>query len=388
MGYMKSWSRLSALAAVASSLATPAFTQTWTPLSTVPYGIYPGNPILLTDGEVLMQDAENTDWWKLTPDINGSYENGTWTEVASTSPENYGPLYYASQVMPDGRVFTMGGEYNVTNGGSGVWQNTGYIYDPVANTWTFQSAPSGWGNMGDTGSITLPNGQLMLADPYSNQCAIFNPATNTFGAPFVNGKADSNDEEGLVLLPNGNVLTVDTKNTKHPQATEIYNVAAGTWTSFAPPPNQLVDTSSEEIGPGVLRPDGTVVWFGALGQNAIYSTLTGTWAATTAMPIISSQQYDCEDAPAVVLPTGNVLVQASPGVYTSPSAFFEFDGTNFTQVGSTQDASYEPSYVGTFLVLPTGQVLYTGLDAHASPSAPSRMGADHHFRALGSQSGP
>ena len=43
----------------------------------------PGNPILLTDGTVLLADNGCQDWWKLTPDEFGSYVNGTWTQLAS-----------------------------------------------------------------------------------------------------------------------------------------------------------------------------------------------------------------------------------------------------------------------------------------------------------------
>src|SRR5437667_4824855 len=39
----------------------------------------PGNPILLTDGTVMLADNGCQDWWKLTPDEFGSYVNGTWT---------------------------------------------------------------------------------------------------------------------------------------------------------------------------------------------------------------------------------------------------------------------------------------------------------------------
>jgi hypothetical protein len=42
-----------------------------------------GVPFLLTDGTVLVQGNQRQDWWMLTPDINGSYVNGTWTQVAS-----------------------------------------------------------------------------------------------------------------------------------------------------------------------------------------------------------------------------------------------------------------------------------------------------------------
>src|SRR5207248_4503239 len=84
----------------------------WTPLSNQPLFLVDGaaNPILLTDGTVLVQDAGFPDWWKLTPDSSGSYVNGTWTQVASL-PASYSPLYHSSAVLPDGRLIIEGGEY-------------------------------------------------------------------------------------------------------------------------------------------------------------------------------------------------------------------------------------------------------------------------------------
>ena len=69
----------------------------------------PNNPLLLTDGTVMVADSGCQDWWKLTPDEFGSYVNGTWTQLASL-PDGYSPLYYASAVLPDGRVIIEGGE--------------------------------------------------------------------------------------------------------------------------------------------------------------------------------------------------------------------------------------------------------------------------------------
>src|SRR5439155_15925958 len=63
----------------------------------------PGNPILLTDGTVMLQDDGCQDWWRLTPDAFGSYVNGTWTQLASL-PDGYSPLYHATAVLSDGRV--------------------------------------------------------------------------------------------------------------------------------------------------------------------------------------------------------------------------------------------------------------------------------------------
>ena len=57
------------------------------------------NPILLTDGTVLVKDTGLRDWSRLTPDETGSYVNGTWSPVASL-PVGYSPLYHASAVLP------------------------------------------------------------------------------------------------------------------------------------------------------------------------------------------------------------------------------------------------------------------------------------------------
>ena len=38
---------------------------------------------LMTDGTVLAQSYSGNTWYKYTPDANGSYANGTWTQVAS-----------------------------------------------------------------------------------------------------------------------------------------------------------------------------------------------------------------------------------------------------------------------------------------------------------------
>src|SRR5208282_4445614 len=115
-------------------------------------------------------------WYKLTPDITGSYANGTWTQIATMPVINgvqYAPLANASAVLPDGRVIVMGGEFNWQNHmNRPVWTSLGAIYDPVANTWTPVSAPagSGWtgndgvgGGIGDAQSTVLADGTFLLA---------------------------------------------------------------------------------------------------------------------------------------------------------------------------------------------------------------------------------
>ncbi len=99
---------LSLFAAV--GLSALALAQTWTPVTNqLSNSIAVRAPILMLDGTVLIHDADATDWWKLTPDSKGNYVSGTWTQIASL-PTGYGPQYFASAVLPDGKLIIMGGD--------------------------------------------------------------------------------------------------------------------------------------------------------------------------------------------------------------------------------------------------------------------------------------
>jgi len=333
----------------------------WTTLANAP-PFSPGAMLQLTDGTVMVQDqgAQNKgsgNWWKLTPDINGSYVNGTWSQIASL-PSNYAPLYFASAVLADGRVIIEGGEYNF---GQEVWTNLGAIYDPVANVWTSVHHPKGseWVRIGDGPSTVLANGKFMLgASGYSGTTvqALLHEPTLTWTQTGLD-KADGNGEEGWSLLPNGDVLTVDTSDTSPPQNTEIYSSKTGTWTSAGTTPVPLID-SVGEVGPQVLRPNGTVFAVGATGNTAVYNSRSGTWSAGPSFPVIGGAQYSAADGAAAVLPDGQVLVDVSPGVYQTPTHFFKFNGTTLTQVADPPNATNLSSFDGFMMMLPTGEVLF------------------------------
>jgi hypothetical protein len=335
--------------------AAPA--QTWTPLANTPT-FYPSSMLLLTDGTIMVQDqgkagAGSSNWWRLTPDNTGSYLNGTWSQLASMQA-GYSPLYYASAVLPDGRVIVNGGEYNGT--GTGVWTTKGSLYDPVANTWTPVTPPSGWSTIGDAQSVVLPDGTYMLANCCTTDEVTLNLSTMKW-TPTGTGKADINDEEGWTLLPSGQVLTVDAENHADPTHTEI--LASGAWTFAGDTPNPLADPASAELGPQVLRPDGTVFAVGATGYTAVYTIATKAWAAGPMFPAKGKLFYDTADGPASLLPNGNVLVSASPGVYKKGVEMFEFDGTNLNLVPNIPNGPKEPSFVMRLLPLPNGQIIET-----------------------------
>jgi hypothetical protein len=369
-----------AIAAAAALSVMPAASfaaGSWTALKHAP-SFSAGAMLLLHDGTVLTQDQGTCgcgggNWWRLTPDSTGSYVNGTWSQVA-TMPSGYKPLYFASQVLTDGRVIVNGGEYNGT--GNGVWTTKGAIYDPVKNTWTAVTPPAGWTTIGDAQSTLLSNGTYMLANCCTTDEATLNLATLAWTATGT-GKADINDEEGWTLLPSGQVLTVDANDTVDLKHTEV--LTKGAWTFAGDSPVQLADigtaSDSHELGPLVLLPTGKVLAVGATGNTAIYTIATKTWAAGPVFPKASSgDYYDEADGPAAVLPDGNALLAASPGVFNTPTEFFEYNGKTLTKVAATTNASGDSSYGLRLMVLPTGQVMQTDgsslVEVYTSTGAP------------------
>ena len=338
----------------------------------------PGNPILLTDGTVMLADNGCQDWWKLTPDEFGSYVNGTWTQLASL-PDGYSPLYHASAVLPDGRVIIEGGEYIFSNGVfHAVWSDQGAIYDPLADSWALVAPPPFFGGfgpfprtIGDAQSVVLFDGTFMLADALTRDTALLDANTLTW-TPTGKNKFDVHDEEGWTLLPNKKVLTVDAYVFQYDPSGmnfELYNPASGKWTSPGGGTGvQLWDSAANcggqifasfEVGPAVLRPDGTVFYTGANGcgaaHTAIYHSDTGLWTAGPDFP----DSLGISDGPAALEPNGKVLMMASPFIFQTPSTFLEWDGSSLTEISPAPNASNDSSYYGNMLVLPTGQILFT-----------------------------
>jgi len=262
-----------------------------------------------------------------------------------------------------------GGEYNDSGGCKTVWQANGAIYDPVANTWTALSPPSGWTTIGDAQSIILPNTKYMLANCCTTEQAILNTSSLAW-TPTGTGKFDANDEEGWALLHDGTVLTTDAYvyTGTCGSNSERYKVSTGAWKTAGATTAQLSDCNgvnhTHEVGPLVVRPDGTTVGFSGVttgvAGTSIYLPSAGSWGTGPNLPIISGLNYNLADAPAVELPNGNIFFAASPGEFSAPVHFFEFTRANtIVQRPDTPDAPSNTSYVINFLMLPTGQVLQT-----------------------------
>lgn len=274
---------------------------------------------------------------------------------------------------------------NITNF---LLTNLGAIYDPVADTWTSVPPPAFFDDfyppraqfapnpIGDGANVVLPDGTFMQQDKLSRQAALLDLQHLTWTETDTSTKGDLNDEEGLTLLPNGKVFTVDCytdfafglvpSHPTNPTNSEIYDPQSGTWSSAGSTINSLTDPVLFEIGPAVLRPDGTVLAIGSSCTVSIYDSKAGTWSAEPMLPISpTGRQCTAKDAPGALLPNGNVLVTcrggslASNGYTRSPSFWYEFDGTAFNLSAGVPDGAFLKSGSFGMLVLPTGQILQT-----------------------------
>jgi hypothetical protein len=372
--------------------------------------------LLLTNGSVMAHETSSEKWHKLVPDSDGNYETGTWKDLQSLpnnsiitaaqgGPSNQ-PLYFASAVFADGRVFVGGGEYNGSVSGADI--AACQIYDPVTDSWQIITPPAGWANIGDSASCILPDGRMMIAQYNSSAVAIYDPKRDLW--TFAANKGDAGSEETLTLLPDGTILTVQCSNGNN---AEKYVISSDQWVSAGSTPSTLPQACPglvAEIGPAILLPNGKVFAIGATGNSAIYTPPTvitdpGTWAAGPTFMDSGGNTSFPMDAPAVLLPNGKVLLVGSPTPpcsYPGPTTFFEYDpSTNLATVISSSGNASGPAYTGRMLLLPTGQVLYsngsTNLQIYTPDGTPqatwkpaitaftSVMTTGHHYTLSGTQ---
>jgi hypothetical protein len=359
----------------------------WTPLVNPPPFGTPGTMLLESDGTVLVHNEPDNNatggtnaWWKLTPDASGNYADGTWSQIASM-PAAYTPLYFASAILPDGRMIVEGGEYI---GENAVWSDQGAIYNPVSNSWASVAPPPGWTNMGDAASDVLPDGTFMLQQP-CNTCetdpdltvddALLNARNLTWRVIPATGKTDPNDEEGWTLEPNGQLLTVDVWGLGN---TELFNPRNDRWSfagATAAGGSPVDPFPGVEIGPQVEMPGGNTFVVGAgtsalepptpctddqASPTALYTYKTGAWSAGPEIPTIGNEEYGSTDGPGSVLPDGDVLFDVSACLYNAPTHFFVYDPTanTLSQVPDAPNAQNDTSYQTRMLALPNGQILY------------------------------
>ncbi|HVU49639.1 MAG TPA: FG-GAP-like repeat-containing protein [Polyangia bacterium] len=361
----------------------PTTIGTWTtkamPLNydgnTVTFGGWAVQPELLTDGSILLGDmsgADGSGWYKLTPDINGKYESGTWTHVASNNiPRDLAP----SSMTASGKYLIAGGEDTVGDFNHSSLE----IYDPVADSWNLQQSHPDPLGIGDTASSILPDGRWYVSSFRDSNTFIFNPQTllwqqgpaidsssATTGAITPGcGSFQNGDERGWTLLQNGKLLDIF-------DSWSLFDPSTLKWSTPTSSGVTVVSQCSWEIGPASLLYDGRLLQFGATnggkGSVAIFDPKGMNVVAGASAP--DSNQWG--DTSASVMINGHVLsapATGNTGVGATP-AIWDYDPTQpldsaYTKIaarsasdGLPAAATFPGMAAPIFLQLPTGQTLY------------------------------
>jgi hypothetical protein len=337
----------------------------WTPLAhTAPGPV--GLMMLLPDGTVMAQNSgTSVAWYRLTPNTNGSYVNGTWTTLASMHDNR---LYGSSDVLKDGRVFVAGGEY-------GRGKKTAEVYDPLCNAWTM--TPVANQSFSDSISKVIANGNVLITPvgpSPSGYTIIFDIISNKWVSGPKLFRGSYQDEASWVKLPDQSILTVDPFGTH----SERYIPSSNTWVDDGVVPVSLYDPYGGEMGAGFLLPDGRAFYLGGTGHTAYYrpsgTTSPGTWTAGPDIPNASGTP----DAAAAMMVNGKILCAVSPlptsaNHFPSPTSFYEFDyaANAFTLVSAPTGATENnPSYYTTMLDLPDGTVLFAHFNSQLYTYSP------------------
>jgi hypothetical protein len=363
--------------------STGGVAATWAPVTPLPDGAQAGTMLLLTDGTVMMENYDGPVWYRLTPSANGNYATGTWTPTAAMSQAR---LFFASQVLPNGKLWVLGGEYTGP-GDQRTDSPTSEIYDPILNSWsTAASYPSqpglcGANTLNFNGSVTLgsnvitgipstadlyvgwsvsgadiPGGATITSIDSISQIHISTSATATNAAESLTLTGDRPACFGAVpsiLLPGGTQILAGSLVDK---ATHVYNIATNTWTSGA---TKVFDQSDEEGWALTSAPASVVVYdiFQSISAGAgyaeKYNPLTNTWSSVSpadgtalgTLPLLSSNALGSEFGPTLRLQDGRIL---------------EIGGNNLT-------ALYTPS-TNTWAAGPTIMGMLNGV--------PAKFGAD------------
>ncbi|MBV8728249.1 MAG: hypothetical protein JO336_00425 [Acidobacteriia bacterium] len=390
---------------------TATFAASWTLVNPAPAGA--GTMLLLTDGTVMVQQGGSQNWMRLTPDATGNYANGTWstTSIAAMSTPR---LYYASQVLPSGKVWILGGEYT----GPELARNdtpTGEIYDPIANSWTpitqYPNLPGcGKGEVKSNGTTTTGSNIITGLDPTATaliqpgwtvtgtnipasttvtsvdsptQIHIAKDATGT-GIELLDFMGDRVACFGAVPsillspLPNQNILAGSLVDT----STFIYTVATNSW---APAASKVYDSSDEEGW--VKLSDGTILTYdidksisAGTGYAERYDPVANKWSSVSpgdgtalgTLPLLSSSALGHEFGPILRLQDGRAFLiggNQNTALYTpstntwaaGPQIIGKLNGIN-----SNFGADDAPG-----ALLPNGHVLFT---ADAGPASVSSSG--------------
>ncbi len=307
-----------------------------------------GVMIQLTDGTVMIQNGSSQNWMRLTPDAKGSYINGTWS-ANPIAPMNLDRLYFAAQVLQDGRVWVLGGEYSGPYLDSNITPEA-EIWNPVSNSWSPAASyppelgPFGCGTITVSSAVNesatdvltgiystsrlqvgwtvsgtgIPSGTTVTSIDSPSQVHISNPATSTqiVVARFTGRTLACFGDDPSILLPNGDIFAGNIFT----NTVATYSVATDAWTSSV---SKYYSDRSDEEGWAKLSNDKILVYdlFQSIsasngnGYAELFDPYTHTWngispvdnTAHGSLQVLSSAALGDELGPTIRLQDGRIL---------------------------------------------------------------------------------
>jgi len=177
----------------------------------------------------------------------------------------------------------------------GGWTNspplpndTLFVYDPVANSWTSKATMPQLSGCGASGVI---NGKLYVTTPcngfsgYFNILDVYDPNSDTWTALANSNTAQANSAYGVI---NGKLYVAGGMNPTLTNVLEVYDPVANTWTNLAPIPFPVTNPGSV-VSCGKLYVVG-----GRSGVNEttivsrvqVYNPATNKWTRAAALPTV------------------------------------------------------------------------------------------------------
>ena len=408
-----------ALACALVVLSSVAYAQqaSWTPLANLPPGGSVINMLLLSDGTVLTESGDDAQhWFKLTPDAHGSYVNGTWT---TTAPMSMLRLYFTTNVLQDGRVWLLGGEYT----GPYVDPNiapTGEIYDPIKDTWSpiatypEEAGTIHCGHRNVTSDVQLTAGSPVVTGIYSTDritpgwavilgngipagatvVSVDSPTQVTLSANATLTGPSTLRFRGIALACFGDdpsalisghrIVAGNIFN----NSTYIYSVDTDSWTQGA---TKVYNDRSDEEGWTAMSGGNFLTYdlFQSVANNAgyaeIYNSAQNQWTAISpvdgsasgTLPVLTSPALGFELGPVLRLQDGRALVIGAnqhTGLYDPTSNSWaagpDIHGTLSNPFGTVRHANFGGDDAPAAL-MPNGHVL---LAADAGPNPITQSG--------------
>jgi hypothetical protein len=320
--------------------------------------------LLLTDGSVIANETGTKRWFRLSPDASGGYVRGTWSFIADMQDTH---VNFGATVLRSGHAFVAGGEM-------GTGGNTIEIYDPIHDQWLFVSG-AGLADIGDAPASVIADGRVLLLPRGATSGSLFipdpfNPSAGFWSTTTSKLRSDPNDNESVVQLRDGSLLAVGAGAQK-------YVPSMSQWVDAGLLPVQLMDATNA-IGAGLLLYDGRALFLGATGATALYTPPAnpldpGTWQQGASIP----PGRVADEAPAVVMPNGHVLLIGDAGQSRPPAALFDYDPAADAMTGVVAPWSLESSAASPhrMLLLPTGQVMLSDSTAAGRLAVYTPVGA-------------